>query len=170
MATQDLITQATEGNTLVTPDEDGFFTLQTKDGPEKFCLIRPFSMNDIPKPPPASVRKQLKRKFYEFRDKYYARKLAGTTGKLTCGVTWRLSFPPEDYESRSIRTKGLILDFDDPASSCVAAGGFHFVHFDFEEAYRNGRLEHVRRVKLRNLVPAEPGDPDGFLVKWKRRE
>jgi len=163
-------TQTLPGNEEgATPDEDGGFTVETPTGPESFCLVRAFSMNDIPKPPPLSVRQQLKRKFYQWRDKYYRNKLAGTSGKLACGVTWRLSFPPEDYESSHIRARGLILDFDDRRTrGCgVAAGAFYYVEFDFEKAYRNALKEHARKLKLRNLVPAEPGDPLGFYVMWE---
>ena len=175
MATQDLITQAAEGNTLVTPDEDGVFTVQTHTGPERFCLIRPFSMNDIPKPPPLTARQQLKRKFYQFRDKYYANKLAGTTGKLACGVTWRLSLPPDNYKGHD-KDRRLMLDFDDQrvGRGGVDAGGFYFTFCDFEQRYRDALKEHVRKMKLRNLVPADPGDPLGFYVMWecdaKRRQ
>jgi hypothetical protein len=137
---------------VITPDEDG---------------VRPFSINDIPKPPPLSVRQRLKKKFRQFRDRYYAQKLAGATGKLANGVTWRLSVPPPHYDSRHIRERGLILDFDDPKAGGMAGSGFHFVGFDFEQAYRNGLSEHIRKMKIRQLVPAEPGDPDGFFVMWE---
>ena len=68
----------------------------------------------------------------------------------------------------------LHLSFDDPRAGGLITGAFYFVGHDFEYAYRDSLKEHARKLKIRNLVPAEPGDPLGFYVMWesdaKRRE
>ena len=56
----------------------------------------------------------------------------------------------------------------------IISGGFRFVDCDFEHEYSGQLKEHVRMLSIRQLVPAEPGDPDGFFVMWecdaKRRQ
>ena len=158
---------STTQHTPAIPDEDGVFTVQVPDGPQEFCLVRPFSASDIPKPPPLSTRQQLKRKLYRFRNAYYSRKLDGTTGTLKNGVTWRLdALPPE--KAIGLFTGYMTLRFDDPRCGGLQSGGFDFIDRDFEYEYRDALHEHARKLKLRNLLPAEPGDPDGFFVKWDR--
>ena len=151
-----------EHNLPAVPDEHGAYSIQTLDEPQEFCLILPSSWNDILKPSPLTARQQLKHKFRQFRDKYYAQKLAGTSGKLACGVTWRLDeHPPFD-----ITRCGLVLRFNDPRCKGVVSYASHFADCDFEERYLEQLKEHARLMELRNLAPAAQGDPDGFFVKW----
>ena len=152
------------------PDAEGIFTVETPEGQEKFRLIPVVSMNAIPKPPPLTVRQQLRRKFHQFRNRYYAKKLDGTTGTLACGVTWRLGKLPPDYPERFHGIdQDLCLYFDDPRTRGMISGGFHFAHRDFEGEYRRQLEDHVSMLSMRQLVPAEPGDPDGFFVMWEHK-
>jgi len=172
MATQSLSADESQGNTPAIPDDEGVFTVETPEGQEKFRLIPVVSMSAIPKPPPLTVRQQLRRKFHQFRNRYYAKKLDGTTGTLACGVTWRLGKLPLDYPEGGgtrQRDQDLCLYFDDPRTRGMISGGFHFVDRDFEETYRWQLKDHVRMLSIRQLVPAEPGDPDGFFVMWEHK-
>ena len=182
MSTTHTTPSSMEGNAPAIPDEDGVFEVQTPEGQEeRFCLIPALTMEEAARryaPPskPLDVRKELKRKFTRFRDRLYAKQYAGTTGKLACGVTWRLSLPRPAQEAYRFHIEYgyLNLDFDDPRCCGIVAPAFMQVHDDKEEVYRGQLKEHTRKMKLRQLVPAEPGDPLGFYVMWesdaKRRQ
>ena len=177
MATQSLSEQATHDNTPAIPDEDGVFEGQE----ELFCLIPALTMEEAarrlaPPPKPLDVRKELKRRFTRFRDRLYAKQYAGTTGKLANGVTWRLSLPRPEQEAYRFHIEYgyLNLDFDDHRVKGISAPAFMQVHDDKEQRYRDQLKEFARLLRIRQLVPAEPGDPLGFYVMWecdaKRRQ
>jgi len=157
------------------PDEDGVFTVETPDGPENFCLIPVLTMEEAarkfaPAPMPLDVRKELKKRFTRFRDRIYAKQYAGTTGKLANGVTWRLSLsrPEQEFYRFNCEYGYLNLDFDDPRCCGIAAPAFNQVRvYDKEKLYSDQLKEHARKLQLRQLVPAEPGDPLGFYVMWE---
>ena len=157
-----------------TPEEEMYME-QTQKWLSELVLVPVMTMEEfeasLPKPPPLSTSKKIKLKFLELRDIYYARKFAGMTGVLANGVTWRLSKPNPDIEGGTyFKDRGLCLDFDDPRSVGLLAGGSHFVDYDFEERYLDTLQEHARKMALRNLVPCEPSDPDGFYVRWGTSE
>jgi hypothetical protein len=161
-------TPATESNLPAIPDKNGAFTVQTPDGPQELQLIRTLKISDIPPPPPLSPQKQRRRKLLELRDKLYQKLLSGTTGQLKNGITWRLNPPKPGTEKNYFSKYSLCLSFDDPRTGGqgVASGGFRFANCDFERDYLNALEELARKLELRQLVPADPGDPDGFFVKW----
>ena len=90
-------------------------------------------------------------------------------GKLSNGVTWRLSpLRPEQERYAFLSKHGYRhLTFDDPCAKPIVVPSSMLV--DKEQWYREQLQEHIRLLKLRGLVPAEPGDPDGFFVKWESR-
>ena len=129
----------------------------------------------LPKPPAAPIRKRIWRQFRRMRNAYYAKKLDGLTGALANGVVWLLkALPPE--QAIEWCTGYMTITFDDPRCCGIHAGAYdHFFDgFDPEVEYADQLKEHARKMGLRQLVPAEPGDPDGFFVMWesaaKRRQ
>lgn len=119
-----------------------------------------------------SLRQRIRQTFYLLRNRLYRRLLRGKGGTLPNGVRWWLDLPrrPENDKHKS----DLTLYFSDPRAGGIKTGGHHMLKHlrihTVEAYYEEGLVEHARKMGLRNLEPAEPGDPDGFFVKWKRGE
>jgi hypothetical protein len=117
----------------------------------------------------ATQWKRLRFWFYRRRDRVYRRLLNGKSGTLENGVRWWLDYPRPEQDKRRDR---LLLSFGDPRAGGLVASGYLMKRFltpeALEERFLDALAEHTRILTLRQLVPAEPGDPDGFFVKWGR--
>lgn len=117
------------------------------------------------------LRKRIRWWLFRQRDRLYRRLLRGKGGTLANGVRWWLDYPRYPDEQDKQRAY-LTLYFSDPRASGVMAGAYRMKTYlnvrDAESTYQDGLVEHARKMGLRQLEPAEPDDPDGFFVKWKR--
>jgi hypothetical protein len=114
-----------------------------------------------------TVEQKAQRRFRQRVNRVHRHELKGMGGVLTNGVSWWLEVP-KHYDKRRER---LAICFSDPrANGIIASAASIKGHIEslggVEEVYLNSLAEHARALKLRQLEPAEPGDPKAFLVRW----
>lgn len=105
------------------------------------------------------------------RDQMVRTSLIGKGGMMNNGVRWWLDKPNNaDYERHGDM---LVINFGDPRAHGFAAFASNMESSieswgGIEKVYQWALKEFVRILGLHNLEPAEPGDPESFVVKWKR--